>query len=46
MKADLQANGIKEMIDVSAEHSININALRSKLEEKLPNQSIKFPDGK
>ena len=46
MKADLQANGIKEMIDVSAEHSINLNALRSKLEEKLPNQSIKFPDGK
>ena len=46
IKADLQANGIKEMIDVSAEHSININALRSKLEEKLPNQSIKFPDGK
>ena len=46
MKADLQANGIKEMIHVSAEHSININALRSKLEEKLPNQSIKFPDGK
>lgn len=46
MKADLQANGIKEMIDVSAEHSINIDALRSKLEEKLPNQSIKFPDGK
>ena len=46
MKADLQANGIKEMIDVSAEHSININALRSKLEEKLPTQSIKFPDGK
>ncbi len=46
IKADLQANGVKEMIDVSAEHSINIDALRSKLEEKLPNQSIKFPDGK
>ena len=46
IKADLQANGIKEMIDVSAEHSINLDALRSKLEEKLPNQSIKFPDGK
>ena len=46
MKAVLLAYGIKEMIDVSAEHSININALRSKLEEKLPNQSIKFPDGK
>ena len=46
IKEDLQLNGINEMIDVSAEHSININVIRSKLEEKLPNQSIKFPHGK
>ena len=46
IKEDLQINGIKEFLEVSAEHSINISILKSILEKKLPDLSIDIPEGK
>ena len=46
IKEDLQINGIKEFLEVSAEHSIGIGVLKSILEKKLPDLSIDIPEGK
>ena len=46
IREDLQQNGIKEFLEISAEHSINISALKSILEKKLPDLSIDIPEGK
>ena len=46
IKEDLQRNGIKEFLEISAEHSVNISVLKSILEKKLPDLSIDIPEGK
>ena len=43
---DLAKNGIIEYIKISAEHSKNLNILKSHLESKAPNISIDLPEGK
>ena len=43
---DLSKIGIFDHIKISAEHSKNLNILKSNLEEKVPDISIKLPDGK
>ena len=43
---DLSKIGIFDHIKISAEHSKNLNILKSNLEEKVPDVSIKLPDGK
>ena len=43
---DLSKIGIFDHIKISAEHSRNLNILKSNLEEKVPDISIKLPDGK
>ena len=46
VRQDLQENGLKDTIEISAEHSININLLKSKIEEKLPEYSTPKQKGK
>ena len=46
VKQDLQENGLQDTIEISAEHSININLLKSKIEEKLPEYSTPKQKGK
>ena len=46
IQEDLHKNGIKNMIEISAEHSTNLNILKSELEKELPDTSINIPDGK
>ena len=43
---DLSKIGIFDHIKISAEHSKNLNILKSNLEEKVLDISIKLPDGK
>ena len=43
---DLAKNGIVEFIKISAEHSKNLNILKSHLESKVPNVSVELPEGK
>ena len=43
---DLAKNGILEFIKISAEHSKNLNILKSHLESKVPNVLIDLPEGK
>ena len=43
---DLSKIGIFDHIKISAEHSKNLNILKSNLEEKVHDVSIKLPDGK
>ena len=43
---DLAKNGIIEFIKISAEHSKNLNILKSHLESKVPNISVDLPEGK
>ncbi len=43
---DLSKNGIVEYIQISAEHSQNLKILKSYLETKVPDVSIKLPEGK
>ena len=43
---DLAKNGIVEFIKISAEHSKNLNILKSHLESKVPNVLIDLPEGK
>ena len=43
---DLAKNGILEFIKISAEHSKNLNILKSHLESKVPNVSVELPEGK
>mgnify|MGYP003312121928 FL=1 len=37
---DLSENGITEYIEISAEHSLNLNLLKSTLEDKVPDLSL------
>ena len=46
IKEDLHKNGIINMIEISAEHSTNLNILKSELEKGLLEISIDVPDGK
>ena len=46
IKQDLLKNGIKEYIEISAEHSKNLNTLKSLLEAKMPDASVELPEGK
>ena len=46
IKQDLLKNGIKEYIEISAEHSKNLNTLKSLLEAKMPDVSVELPEGK
>ena len=46
VRQDLQENGLKDTIEISAEHSTNINLLKSKIEEKLPEYSTPKQKGK
>ena len=46
IKQDLSKNGIKEYIEISAEHSKNLNLLKSYLEGKIPDASVNLPEGK
>ena len=46
IKQDLHKNGIINMIEISAEHSTNLNILKSELEKGLLEISIDVPDGK
>ena len=46
VKQDLQENGLQGTIEISAEHSTNINLLKSKIEEKLPEYSTPKQKGK
>ncbi len=46
VRQDLQENGLKDIIEISAEHSTNINLLKSKIEEKLPEYSTPKQKGK
>jgi GTP-binding protein len=43
---DLSKRGIKELIEVSAEHSLNITELRALLKGKLPKEKLEYPEGK
>jgi len=43
---DLSKRGIKELIEVSAEHSLNIKELRALLKGKLPKEKLEYPEGK
>ena len=43
---DLIKNGIFEHIKISAEHSKNLNILKSHLENLVPDTSIELPEGK
>ena len=43
---DLAKNGVLEFIKISAEHSKNLNILKSHLESKVPNVSVELPEGK
>ena len=43
---DLSENGITEYIEISAEHSLNLNLLKSTLEDKVPDIVINLPEGK
>ena len=43
---DLAKNGIIEFIKISAEHSKNLNILKSHLESKVPKISVDLPEGK
>tara|TARA_Y100000768_G_C23989255_1_gene691054 strand:+ start:2479 stop:3864 length:1386 start_codon:yes stop_codon:yes gene_type:complete len=46
IKQDLSKNGINEYIEISAEHSKNLNLLKSYLEGKIPDDSVNLPEGK
>ena len=46
VRQDLQENGLQDTIEISAEHSININLLKSKIKEKLPEYSTPKQKGK
>ena len=46
IKEDLLKNGIDNFIEISAEHSKNLNVLKSYLEEKVPNSYMDIQDGK
>ena len=46
IKQDLSKNGINEYIEISAEHSKNLNLLKSYLEGKIPDTSVNLPEGK
>ena len=46
VRQDLQENGLQDTIEISAEHSTNINLLKSKIEEKLPEYSTPKQKGK
>ena len=46
IKEDLHKNGIINIIEISAEHSTNLNILKSELEKGLSEISIDIPDGK
>jgi len=46
IKQDLSKNGINEYIEISAEHSKNLNLLKSYLEGKIPDVSVNLPEGK
>ena len=46
IKEDLLKNGIDNFIEISAEHSKNLNVLKSYLEEKVPNNYMDIQDGK
>ena len=46
IKQDLSKNGINEYIEISAEHSKNLNLLKSYLEGKIPDASVNLPEGK
>ena len=46
IREDLHKNGIINMIEISAEHSTNLNILKSELEKGLSEISIDVPDGK
>ena len=46
IKQDLSKNGINEYIEISAEHSKNLNLLKSYLEGKVPDTSVNLPEGK
>ena len=45
IKQDLSKNGINEYIEISAEHSKNLNLLKSYLEGKIPDASVNLPEG-
>ncbi len=46
IKVDLIKKGLDDYIEISAEHSSNINDLRSILKSKLPKERILYPEGK
>ena len=46
IKVDLEKNGIKDFIEISSEHSLNLNDLKSVLEKKIIHNAIEVPDGK
>mgnify|MGYP003319737340 CR=1 FL=1 len=46
IKVDLEKNGIKDFIEISSEHSLNLNELKSVLEKKIIHNAIEVPDGK
>lgn len=46
IKQDLSKNGVTEYIEISAEHSKNLNLLKSHLEEKIPDISVNLPEGR
>lgn len=43
---DLSINGITDFIKISAEHSRNLNLLKSHIETKVPDTIIDLPEGK
>ena len=43
---DLSINGITDFIKISAEHSRNLNLLKSHIETKVPDSIIDLPEGK
>tara|TARA_B100001113_G_scaffold57990_1_gene43603 strand:- start:1781 stop:3166 length:1386 start_codon:yes stop_codon:yes gene_type:complete len=46
IREDLLENGITDYIEISAEHSKNLNILKTHLEDKIPDISVKLLDGK
>ena len=46
IKDDLDKQGIKNIFEVSAEHSINITDLKSYIKNSLPESESDFPEGK
>jgi len=46
IREDLFNNGIENFIEISAEHSIGLNSLKSYLKQKGPKNSIDIPEGR